>query len=265
MKVKATKFLTDPLKLSEEKSKPSNRLGDYVIFLFGLPKIGKTTFASCFPDTYFLMCEKGAKALRIMKSDPRDWDEFLGYLRLLEKSKYQTVVVDTVDSAYDMCEAHVLKVLGIEHESDEGWGKGWAMVRKEWNKAIRRILEMKKGVVFLGHSREKEIKRRGGEQYNQSFPTLNERALAPIAASADLWGYYRYSAAASGGREILIHGNENTFAGKRLKERFVGIKHIDAGRDEKETYEALVKAFNTTSLGGRDVGNSRRKIRIRRS
>jgi len=49
----------------------------------------------------------------------------------------KTIVLDTVDNAYKMCSDYVCKKFKIEHESDLGYGKGYALINNEFQRVIK--------------------------------------------------------------------------------------------------------------------------------
>lgn len=231
------------LRLTTEYSEPVDDIGDITILLYGREKIGKTSIAARFPDSYFLMVEPGGKGQRLRKDTPLDWLEFKRYVSLLGKSElFQTVVIDTVDIAYSLCEDYVLQKLGIDHQSDEKWGKGWKMVRKEFSNVMTRIANGGRGVIFISHATEREIERRDGTSHDLIVPTMGKQAREILEPMVDLWAYFRYSE--DGDRELVIRGDERVSAGHRLDNHFQDVDSIPMGLSPQEGFDNFVKAFN---------------------
>jgi len=124
---------TPEVTLPTERSVPSSRLQDFITLLFGEKKIGKTDLTAQFPNTLHLMFEPGGKSQTIYQRPVNTWKEFQGYVKLLEKDKrFDNVTVDTADLQYAACMDFVMQRMGIEHPSEEAFGKGWAAVREEY-------------------------------------------------------------------------------------------------------------------------------------
>lgn len=256
------------LSLPTEPTTPVNELGRYSMLLYGLEKIGKTSLAAQFPDAFFLLCEPGGKALSIYGREVKTWADFKGYLSLLDKSpgKFKTVVVDTVDIAFKLCEEYMLRKMGITHESDEEWGKGWSLVRNEFALSMARIINGPRGVVFISHATEKKLKRRDGRSSDRIVPTMPSQARAVLEPMVDIWSYYQYD---DGGKRILtIRGDDFIAAGHRCKGHFVGVSQINMGNSAEEGYNNYVAAFDKTAAnapangekGGE--GEAKRVVRI---
>lgn len=234
------------LSLPTEISQPMERFEDYSWLLFGEKKIGKTTLLSQFPDTFFLMTEPGGKALSIYQRPVTTWKEFVGYVKLLEKDRrFKRVVVDTIDYAFKMAERTALQKLGISDPSEETWGKGWRAVRDEFTPPIQRLLSCGKGVTFISHSTEREVKRRDGSKYDRIQPTMSGTARDVVEGMVDIWTYYSYD-----GKERYLHikGDDHISAGHRLQDghfRYKNreIERVWMGRSPKESYTNLIAAF----------------------
>lgn len=236
-------FAIDAYKLPVEKSEPSVNLADYSILLYGQEKIGKTTFAAQFEDALFLMCEPGGKALSIFKKDIFSWDDFIAYAKLLKKDKrFKTIVVDTVDVLYPMCERSVCAKLGVSDIQDAEWGKGWRALAVEFSRWMSFIQKLDKGVIFISHATEKEIKFRGGGSVHRTVPTMPKGAAAVLEPMVDIWAYYKHGR--NGERSILIQGDEEVSAGSRAEGHFLGVNSIPGGKSAKETYQNFVAGFN---------------------
>lgn len=234
------------LTLPTEVSTPLDNLGDYSILLFGRKKVGKTKLSSMFPNSFHLMTEPGGKALRIKQRPVVRWSDFTGYVKLLDKDKtFNTQVVDTADILYSLCTDHVCRKKGIDHPSDEEWGKGWAAVRDEFTRWVSRLMANGKGTIFISHATEREIKRRSGGSYHTIQPTLGGQARDILEGMVDIFAYFDYK---DDQRILTIRGDESVAAGNRLEEHFQWngreVPEINMGRKAEVGYDNLVKCFN---------------------
>lgn len=246
----------------DEWSKPCERLQDYPILLYGREKIGKTSLAAQFPDTLFLMCEPGGKALRLKQCRVRNWSDFLAYSKLLESTKeFRTVVVDTVDLAAKYAMSYACKKLGIQHPSEEEWGKGWERARDEWAFAIMRICSYDRGIIFISHEKETEIQTRAGRKHNLMVPSLVSWARAVLEPVVDIIAYFRFDI--DNNRELVLRGDDSIVAGHRLQKNFIGIDTVPMGKNAQEGYAAFVEAFanHLQKKGGKKESDGRIIVR----
>lgn len=101
--------------------------GKYVL-LYGKPKSGKTTAAVQFPKSLLCAFEKGYNAIGgVRPIDIDKWSDFKQTLRQLAKPEvkevYETIVIDTVSIAWDLCEQFICAQNGVQKISDIPWGK----------------------------------------------------------------------------------------------------------------------------------------------
>lgn len=238
-----------PLRLPDAPSTPSDALDDYSMLLFGEKKIGKTTLASMFEKPLFLMTEPGGKSLPIYQMPITDWMQMKTAVTLLQRdpTKFRTIVVDTVDIAFKLCERYVCRNLGIDHPSDEDWGKGWSAVRDEFTSWAATLMNLGMGVILISHAADREIKTRSGMKYNRVQPTMTGMARDVIEGMVDIWAYYDYVGSR---RTLTIRGDEHIAAGHRLQNHFryqnQEVLTIDMGVTPQEAYRNLVAAFNNT-------------------
>lgn len=232
--------------LPTDPSVPSTDMGDYSILLFGDKKIGKTSLAAQFPNALFLMTEPGAKALAIHQVNILTWDQLKQAAKVLVNDRrFKTIVVDTVDIAFKMCERSVCQRLGIDHPSEEDWGKGWSAVRDEFTAWAQTITNMGKGVIFISHAVEREIKSRSGMKYDRFQPTMSGQARDVVEGMVDIWAYYTYDETR---RMLIIRGDEHIMAGHRLQQNFQWdgreVRSILMDPSPTDGYHNLIAAFH---------------------
>ncbi len=183
----------EEVEFPDEASEPDSRLEDKLTLLYGPPKIGKTTFASKLEDPLFLATEPGHKFIRARVTNIANWPTFTKAVERLEKEYGKTVecstfVVDTVDNLAKFCRHHVCAVQGIAHPSDQEWGKGWDALFDQFNEWIVRLCMIGPGVVFIGHSTEKEVTSRG-LKITKTMPAMATTAYRAINPLVDFIFY----------------------------------------------------------------------------
>jgi hypothetical protein len=163
--------------LPKTKSKPKHTLSDLTALVYGPSKIGKSTWCSKADDALFLATEPGLNALEVFQTPITCWDDLLQACAEIAEGKHEfkTIVVDTVDNAYKMCSDYVCKKFKIEHESDLGYGKGYALINNEFQRVINKLAFLPYGLILISHSQERDIETRTGK-HTRIVPTLPEKA-----------------------------------------------------------------------------------------
>lgn len=156
--------------------------------IYGAPKIGKSTLASTFPGSFFIATESGLRFLKVRKESCASWDKFKQIVKALREDKYKevyrTIVIDTVDLLFQACVDYVCTERNISHPADEDWGKGWSMVRDEFQKGMTHLTAEGYGVIFISHAKEVEIEVRG-RKVPRTVPTLTGSARRVILPLVD--------------------------------------------------------------------------------
>lgn len=218
----------------------SNDLRGYSVMFYGEPKSGKTTTASKFPKSLIVAFEKGYAALPgVMALPVNSWSDFLKVLRQLKdeavKSKFETIVIDTVDIAYDYCEQYICQQAGVETIGDIPYGGGYTKVAKEFDARLRSIVQQDYGLVLISHSKDKVFKDEAGVEYNKIIPTLPDKPRLIAGRMCDIIGYSRAVDTEAGTKTLLfLRGTQRFEAGSRFK---YTPDHIEF------TYGNLVKAI----------------------
>ncbi len=178
------------MSLPTQTTTPTVSLSNFTTLVYGKPKIGKSTFAAGFPGALFLDCEGGLQSLETFRVPIFSWMDFTTACSLIAAGdhEFKTIVIDTIDQAFQRCREHVLGTLGIKHESDADIGKGWDLVTNEFIRVLAKLSLLPYGLVLISHAQEKEFKTRTGRVIKQ-VPTLPARAGRNVMGMVDLLLY----------------------------------------------------------------------------
>lgn len=208
---------TEPKPIEKDISK-------YLWLIYGREKIGKTTFCASFPDSIFFSTEPGTKGLSVYEFNAegggiKSWEVFRTGVALLAKGGhgFRTVIIDTVDRAYDLCLDWVCNQRGIEYPGEDSsgkndFGKSWRAVKAEFNEQVYILIQSGIGVVFTSHCREQTIETRSGEKYDRIEPSVGTQARVVIEALVDFFFYAEY---VRDKRVLICGGDDTVWAGAR--------------------------------------------------
>lgn len=176
------------------------------ILLYGRAKIGKSTWAASFPKAIFACSEEGHGALEVMRvtidswksktkpnKDEHDvmhmsWHQFcdeLEHLKRDDELKYRTIIIDTSDRLYRICFDYVCESEGIEHPSDQKYGKGWDRVGNEFRQGILRLRKLRLGALFISHTNTRYVSV-GDTEVEKKELSLPGKAQQVIVPEVDL-------------------------------------------------------------------------------
>lgn len=147
---------------------------------------------------------------------------------------FKTVIVDTADIAYDLCEKFILDKEGVEYLDETEKMRGYRAVSREYDKFFQEIVKANYTLVIISHATSKQIKE-NGEKYDKTIPTLPDRGFQVIARLVDVCAYASYETDADTGATtsmLTLRGGKNLEAGSRNKYMSARIPF---------TYEALKK------------------------
>lgn len=225
--------------LNLQPHKVSRDLSGYITYIYGIPKVGKTTFGSQFPGALILAFERGYNALPgVIAQDITSWGELKQVVRELKKPEiqavYKSIIVDTVDIAASLCEKYICNQLGIENIGDGGWStNGWSKYKKEFEDTFRTITQLGYAVCFISHSADKTFKKKDGTEYNQMVPTAQKSVNEVVKGMADI---YACADIVDGDRKLILRSNDGSVdVGCRFK-------YIES--EIPFTYNDLVNALN---------------------
>lgn len=125
--------------------------------VYGPEGVGKTTFASKWPNAVFIDVEDGSGHYDVARLPrPESWVRLLDEIAWCSLSNdVGTVVIDTADAAEELCVRKVLADKNLGGIEDAGYGKGYTYLAEEFSKlfdALDACVEEGKNVVVLAHS-----------------------------------------------------------------------------------------------------------------
>ena len=93
------------------------------------------------------------------------------------------------------------------------------MVEKEFDSALRSIVQMDYGLVIISHETDKTFKNEQGKEFHKIVPTLDKRANNICARMCDIIGYARAVTDAEGNlsTKLFMRGTPRYEAGSRFK------------------------------------------------
>jgi hypothetical protein len=173
--------------LPTAKTPPKNNLADLTVLVYGPTKIGKTSLCSQADGALFLATEPGLNALDAYQVPILTWEDLLNACAEISEGShpFKTVIIDTVDNAYKFCTDYVLKKFKIDHESDLGYGKGYAIVNNEFQRVLTKLAFLPCGLFLISHAKEIEMDSRTGK-YTRIVPTLPDKARKIVLGMADM-------------------------------------------------------------------------------
>lgn len=184
----------------------------------------KTTAATQFPDSLLLAFEKGYNAIGgVIAQDITKWSEYKLVIRQLAKpevqKRFQTIIIDTVSIAWDLCEQYICSQNGVQKISDISWGGGYTACKKEFETSLRQITQLGYGVVLIAHSASRIEKTAEGNEIEIISPDLPRRAAEICNGIVDIIGYIGNEYTKDGEHKRWLYTRETPtlFAGSRFK------------------------------------------------
>lgn len=154
------------------------------ILLYGMPKIGKSTFASKAKNPIFLNIEDGIDNLdvtRVFDTSLKTYDTCIELLERLisEEHDFKTLVIDSADWLERVIYKYICKKEKVESIEDIGYGKGYVEAMSVWSHFLAGLdtLRLKRGmeIIFICHVDIRNFNDPAGENYNHYVPKLHGR------------------------------------------------------------------------------------------
>ena len=169
------------------------------IVIYGPEGIGKTTFASQFPDPLFIDTEGGTNAYDVARVDPspNSWQMLTSYIDdVIREKPCKTLVVDTADWAEILCVEQLCAKYKWTSLDSPGYGEGYTVLKEEFGRFLNRlsdVVETGINVVITAHAMTRKF-----EQPNEAQPydrwelKLQKKTAAIVKEWADALLFANY-------------------------------------------------------------------------
>ncbi len=191
---------------------PATRILPKILYLYGQPKIGKTTILSQLPNCLIIECDEGGadfvEALKVQISNMTDFMELTK--KIIDAGKpYKYIALDTATKFEEWCEEQATKDykastvgknftgLSVLQLPD---GAGYLWLRLAFQRAMQRLIQCADHIILTGHLKDKFLKSTDKDKGKGDFEVASKdidhtgKIKAMICAAADAIGFlYRTS------------------------------------------------------------------------
>lgn len=232
-----------------------------VIWIYGRPFCGKTTFANQFPDPLMINTDGNIRYVdapyirirdevvvqgRQTKKTPA-WAMFKDVVAELEKKQnsFRTIVVDLLEDVYEYCRLYMCEEMGISHESDDSF-RAWDKVRSEFLNTLKRLMALDyENIVLISHEdTSKDITKKDGDKVTSIKPSLQDKVADKVSGMVDVVGRI---VADGDVRTFSFKSNEVIFGGGRLK-----VKAKDIPLDVQALFEIYDEANRNAAAANKN-------------
>ncbi len=208
---------------NERREKILNTTPD--MWIYADSYVGKSTFIDQLDDLIFANTDGNTEnitspVVRIRNEKEGRmtkfaWEVFLDFVAELEKKEndFKVIALDLIEDLYEHCRLYMYDKLGIEHEQDAGFGKGWDMVRTEFLSTIKRLKNLGYRIIYISKELKTEINLKNGAKITSYAPNLPDKVANVLAGTVTLTVRAFMN---NKGRFLQLAKEENIFGGGRF-------------------------------------------------
>lgn len=244
------------------------------VVIYGPEGIGKSSFASQFPEPVFIDTEGSTDNMDVARLDkPTSWTMLVNEIAFIKANptECKTLIVDTVDWAEQLAVAHVCSQHGKQGIEDFGWGKGYTYVQEEMGRflnALSDLVDMGINVVLTAHAQIKKFEQPDEmgsyDRYELKLGQKTGSKTAPLVKEwADMVLFANYKTLvmttdngkkkAQGGERVMYTNHRPAWDAKNrhglpdeMPFNYAGISHIFTG--QQQVPQPQVEQLQTIAL-----------------
>lgn len=236
------------------------------IVIYGPEGIGKSTFASQFPDPLFIDTEGGTSNLDVRRIKcNKSWNELIAIIKEIHANPHicKTVVLDTADWSETLCTNAVCEKYRKNNIEDFGYGKGYVYLVDEFARLLTlldQLIEVGINVVITAHAKPRKFELPEEQGSFDRYEMKLSRQVAPLIKEwSDALFFVNYKIyvvttdtnkkKAQGGKRVLYTTHNPTYDAKNrfdlpeeLELDFKAISHLfeiyDVPADQVMDYDS---------------------------
>ena len=198
------------------------------IVVYGPEGVGKSTFASRFPNAVFIDTEGSTKPLDVARFDPpTSWEMLMqevGYVRS-HPTEFNTLVIDTADWAEKLCIKKICDKAQKDGIEDFGWGKGYVYVQEEFGRLLNELEEVVHAginVVIAAHAKMNKVEQPDEMgAYDRWELKLTKQTAPMLKEWADALFFANY-------KTIVVNTGDKKYKGQGGQQRIMYTTHTAA-------------------------------------
>ncbi|GHV06412.1 NTP-binding protein [Clostridia bacterium] len=244
----------DYMLLPKNERRTIATVNKHVVWLYGAPYSGKTTFANCFPDPLMLNTDGNIKFVDApyiaiknevtvegrMTKTKLAWEIFKESVAELERkeNEFKSIIVDLLEDLYEHCRLYMYREMGITHESDDSF-RAWDKVRTEFLSTLKRLMNLDyENLILISHEdTSKDITKRGGDKITAIKPNLQEKTANKVAGMVDIVA------------RVIAEGDVHTLSFKTSEVIFGGGRLKVSTKEIPLEYGAFLKVYEDANSG----------------
>ncbi len=164
------------------------------VLIYGPEGIGKSTFASRFPEPVFIDTEGSTKDMDVARFEKASsWTMLLDQVRYVKMnpSVCRTLVIDTADWAEQMCVADLCARYGKKGVEDFGYGNGYVYAKEEFGRflnVLEEVVDAGVNVVLTAHAQMRKFEQPDElGSYDRWELKLGKKTSSQTASLAKEW------------------------------------------------------------------------------
>jgi hypothetical protein len=209
--------------LPKEKLPPS-RKNPKVLYLYGQPKIGKTTILSQLDNCLIIETDEGGadfiSALKVQINNMSDFNEVTSMI-LKENKPYKYIALDTATKFEEYCEVQAGNdyrgsVIGKSFKEGRNIlelpdGAGYLWLRLAFQRAMQRLISCAEYIILTGHIRDKFLGEKGKKDDSVASRDLDHTGKIKnmICGAADAIGFLYRTNSIDTGEKLYVSFKTN--------------------------------------------------------
>lgn len=223
--------------------------------IYGPEGIGKSTFASGYPNPLFIDTEGGTSSLNVRRIKcSKSWDELLEIVKEVYKnpSICKTLVIDSADWAEQLAIKQVCDKYRKSSIEEIPYGKGYTYVQEEFSRLLSSLDELMNvgiNIVFTAHAKPRKFELPEEMGQFDKYEMKLSRQVAPVLKEwTDMLLFANYkiyvvttdtgSKKAQGGKRVMFTTHNPTFDAKN---RFGLAEELDM------SFSSIAHLFSNTT------------------